>query len=417
MKLHQLLLLGCFISPSVGAENPPAAADKIEPQPSASEAEEEKGALTRMWDASNEMLGASKDLVTGWLGTDNTDRFPVVWEKAYPTLDELLALKERHEDLPNSAWFGSDKKSNQEKIDELLRAAVEILGISRVQDNLVEIRALEATLENKQQEIGEWQAKKVGRPNKVEKYDNKIAALKEEAALYEQEIAEKKIEIAEDLQASGVQISQAQLDVLMSSVTGDDVMEMSVVFDNIKRLSAQLADLMTQNSKNLEFARKHYGMYAILLEVAITMQEDFVGEVLHKYLPAIEKIAKNTEDLQKRTRLLLDAENDPVRHADLSASWAAQQLTLDTITLYQQRLAEQSNQVLAAKAKLEKDLDVALIRYQTVKLSNELVSMIQASNNQFQALANLQLPTLTPFENLAMKTEYEKLTEALRQVE
>jgi len=411
MQLQTVFLLTCFISPLVFAENPPVTEEKV------STVEEEKGALDRMLDASNEMLGASKDLVTGWLGTEEKDKFPIVWEKAYPTLDDLLKLKEKHEDLPDSAWFGSDKKSNQEKIDELLRAAVEILGISRIQENLLEIRELEKNLEATHKEIGEWQAKKIGRPNKVEKYDSKIVTLKEKAVSYEEKIAEKKAEIVQDMQASGVQLSSEQLNVLMSSVIGDDVVEMSVVFDNVKRLSNQLADLMTQNGENLEFARKHYGMYAILLEVVITMQEDFVGDVLHKYLPAIEKISKNTQKLQKRTRLLLDAETDPVRHADLASSWSAQQLTLDTIKLYQKRLKDQSNQVLEAKTKLEKDLDVALIRYQTVKLSNELVSMIQASNNQFQALANLQLPSLTPFENLAMKTEYEKLTEALRQAE
>ncbi len=411
MKLHATVLLTSLMTSLAVAETPPVIDEKTPAS------EEEKSALTRMWDASNEMLGASKDLVGGWLATENADKFPLIWEKAYPTLDDLLKLKEKHEGLPDSSWFGSDKKSNQKKINELLNAAVEILGISRAKENLQAIKNLEEKIAAAHDEIGEWQTKKVGRPNKTEKYDDKIAALKETVSSYKQQIAQKKAEIVQDMQASGVQLNEEQLNVLMANVVGNEVIEMSVVFDNVKRLSAQLAELMVENGENLEFARKHYGMYAILLEVVITMQEDFIGHVLHKYLPAIQDIAKNTQALQKRTRLMLDAENDPVRHADLASSWSSQQLTLDTIKLYKKRLEDQSNQVLEAKATLEKDLEVALIRYQTVKLSHELVSMIQASNNQFQALANLQLPSLAPFENLAMQTEYEKLTEALRQVE
>ncbi len=408
MKFHITGLLCCF---AVQTSLLPLQAEETTP------AAEDKGALSRMLEASDDMLNASKDLVGDWLGGNDSDKFPIVWEKAYPTLDELLALKDQHEDLPDSAWFTTDKVSNQEKINNLLHAAVDILGISKVQDRLLEIKQLEENLKQARQDMGEWQTKKVGRPNKADKYDGKIADLKHSIQQYEQQIAEKKTNITQALQASGVSLSEEQLDVLMSSVIGEDVLEMSVVFDNVKRLSQQLATLMQENGENLEFARKHYGMYAILLEVVSTMQADFVGSVMDKYLPAIDKIAEDSKELQRRTQLLLDAESDAIRRADLQSSREAQQLTVDTIKLYRTRLKAQADQTLEAKARVEKDLEVALIRYQTVKLSGELVAMIQASNHQFQALANLQLPSLTPFENLAMKAEYEKLTQTLRQAE
>jgi hypothetical protein len=49
-----------------------------------------------------------------------------------------------------------------------------------------------------------------------------------------------------------------------------------------------------------------------------------------------------------------------------------------------------------------------------VRLSGELVDLVQASQQLLDGLLDRQVPALRPFENLAMQRELAKLTEQLR---
>lgn len=374
---------------------------------------------------------ATKQATQGWVAetkkrvTDLTaetppdpkQEFADLWRNVYPSLDELLALKDQHEDLPDSAWFGNDKVANQKKIAALLGEAVQLLGLSEVRTDLQAIKRLEEEIKAGQDTLSRLQTEKISYPQKAAAYTEEINATQGQINANKAAINKHQANIARYLQAAGMPLSQEQLDVLMSSVVGEDMVSMSVVFHNVQLISQQLSQLMRDNQENLDFARKHYGMYAILLEVMITMQDEFVREVMARYLPGVEKIEQEALQLQQHSQEVLNFETDPSRRASLQASIEAQQLSLRTLDLYRKRLKQQADQVLQARDILQKDLSVAMIRYQTVKISGELVKLIQTSNEQFNTLANLQLPELVPFENLAMKAEFEKLTEELRRAE
>ncbi|MEM7018459.1 MAG: hypothetical protein AAF512_14095, partial [Pseudomonadota bacterium] len=123
------------------------------------------------------------------------------------------------------------------------------------------------------------------------------------------------------------------------------------------------------------------------------------------------------QKLTQETRQVMNVEFNTERRAQLESSLKSQQLTIQTAQLYKKRLLRDIQQVQAAQDVLQKDLAVAQIRYKTVRISGDLVDMIRAGNNQFAALANLQMPDLVPFENLQLKTEFEKLTRELEILE
>jgi hypothetical protein len=122
-------------------------------------------------------------------------------------------------------------------------------------------------------------------------------------------------------------------------------------------------------------------------------------------------------ELLHETQNLLSFETAPHRRVALQQSLESQKLSLSTITLYRQLLEQQQHQVHTAQVALRKDLEVALIRYHTVKLSGELVDLIQAGNHHFHTLINLQIPEIAPFHNQQLKVEFEKLTAELHALE
>ncbi|MCP4701913.1 MAG: hypothetical protein GY862_34400 [Gammaproteobacteria bacterium] len=345
------------------------------------------------------------------------ERFPAIWKETYPNLEETLELKEKHETLPDSAWFGRDKKSNQEDINELLQEAIKLLGISDIREIMQELNETDEKIKKLRTRVGEYRTSKIGEPGKADEYDKKITALTEEIARYQKEIKDKKTAIATQLRNMGINISNEQLEVLLAGVNGNDMVQMSVVFNNVKILSNQLAQLMTDNQEDLDFAKKHYGMYTILIEILISMQQNFLDDVQHKYIPGIEQIVERAGQLTAETRQILSVEPNSYRRAALQSSLESQRFTLKTAALYKKLLNQQAKQVRKARDALERDFSVALIRYKTVKISGDLVNMIRAGNNQFHTLANLQLPEIMPFENLQMKSEFEKLTAELRRTE
>jgi len=102
-----------------------------------------------LWQRSRTAAGEAWEGARGYLDQGEPNLFGRVWGQVLPTLEETLALEERHQELPESTWFGEDQESNREAIDELLDEAVSILSTSNVQhyrDRIAQL-ALEPELE------------------------------------------------------------------------------------------------------------------------------------------------------------------------------------------------------------------------------------------------------------------------------
>ncbi|MEM7016128.1 MAG: hypothetical protein AAF512_02170, partial [Pseudomonadota bacterium] len=216
--------------------------------------EEEGDFFSRVIDSTEKVI----DGLTGDSEETPVDDFPQVWQGTYEKLDDILILQDKHEDLPDSSWFKEDKASNQEKIDALMQTAIDILGISNARTNLQSIKEYQQKIREARNQIGKYQADKIGKPSDASDYDKKIANTRKSISQYEAAITEKKMEIAQEMRAMGLTMDVEQLEALMASVNGDDMVEMSIVFNNVNSVSNQLSDLMAANSENTEFARKHY---------------------------------------------------------------------------------------------------------------------------------------------------------------
>jgi hypothetical protein len=96
------------------------------------------------------------------------------------------------------------------------------------------------------------------------------------------------------------------------------------------------------------------------------------------------------------------------------ANLEALALTRQAATLYRNYLIEQERKIIESQRQLESDIATAWNTYETVKVSGEMVSLMQTSQLLLQNLFNRQVPALRPFDNLEMQREFEKLTTQLR---
>ena len=337
-----------------------------------------------------------------------------LWDELLPRLEEILGLQEQGRALPESAWFGKDRASNREQIDDLLEEAATILtGDNRFR---ARSRELEQAMAENRRAISELKRRKMTAPSDslwrqtVQEVDGEIAERETLLGQQQQEMARIRDAFAAELRAMGLEIDAGRLEFLLSTVVGDEVVDMTVAFEQVRRLTGQLETLTEESREDLPTARRYYGMYTVLLRVLERMHTTLIGGIDRRYLPQLQGIENRARALGRETRALQARGNSPVLEANLEA----QQLTIDAAGRYGDYLKRQRSQVAASRERLQRDLAVAQNTYETVKVSGDLVALMKDSRRLLDTLFSLQVPQLRAFENLEMKREFERLTATLR---
>lgn len=381
--------------------------------------EQTRQTITNIWESSTQKIDSVIQQPDDMGVPEKDVLFAQIWERVTPTLDKVLVLEQESETLPDSAWFSKDKIDSQNEINKLLDEAVAILSISNTAQTRQRIRDYEKKIRELKQTISQYRQAQVSAPIRskwnmtVADYDAKIQQLTDLIDQHHEEINKLKTQFAQQLSDKGLSITQEQLEVLLSSVVGDDIIQSSIVYDNIKQISQQLMTLTIQSGEDIDSSQRYYGMYTVLLKTLLYMQQTFINNIDEKYQPKIVQIVADVHTLKATTRNLLTGEIDQNRRRHLLANLEAQTLTLQTADLYKKHLVGQRSKITIARNKTEADLQIAQNTYKTVRVSGELINLLRTSQKSFDVLLNLQIPELLVFENLQMKQEFALLTQKL----
>ena len=374
-----------------------------------------KQSVVNLWDSSISTSSTEESIIPAEKGA----LFGQIWDKITPKLDHVLALEKEHEKLPESAWIGKDKRENRLDINQLLDEAVDILSLSNSAQTRTRISSLEDEIQQLKQTISEHRQAKVSAPVQsqwkmtVAEYEEKIQQLNQTIRQRKAEIDTLKTQFAQELADNGLHLTEEQLDVLLSSIVGDDIIQSSIVYDNVKQISQQLMKLTIESGEQLKISQRYYGMYTVLLKILLHMQQGFINNIGEKYLPKIDQIVANVQDITATTQNLLRGEHEKNRRQHLLANLEAQKLTLQTAEVYEKHLIGQRRKVILARDKTYADLQIAQNTYKTVRVSGELITLLRSSQKSFEMLLNIQVPDLLVFENVQMKQEFAILTEKL----
>ncbi len=372
------------------------------------------------WASSVKVVGeAIDDSKSLFSSEEPASEFGQMWEEIRPTLDEILLLEDRHETLPDDAWIGMDKAENQSEINLLLDEAIKILGISETAKMRQRINGYEEKIHATKLMIAEYRQARLSAPQKstwkttVAGYNEKIKEEQTRIQTYQSEIIKLKQSFGEQLSKIGLYLTDEQLDLLLSSVVGDEIIQGSIVYDNVKQINQKLMVLIKETGEDITIAKRYYGLHVVLLNILHYMQQTFISRIDDLYMPKIKQIVTDTQQLRLETDNLLRNQHETNRREHLQANSGAQALTLQTAELYKKHLRSQRSKIVKARNKTREDLDVAKNTYKTVTLSGKLVTLLHSSQNAFDTLLNIQIPDLLVFENLQMKQEFATLTKKL----
>lgn len=326
-----------------------------------------------------------------------------VWSQINPQIEKILLAEQQ--DKPTS------------RLDQLLDEAVAILSLSGSSEIRTQILALEREIAALRLKIAEHRQAQIAAPlqstrqTTAAQHEQQIAYLQTQLEHKLQQVKQLKLEFTHSLREIGLELTNEQLELLFSSVIGDDILQTNIVYENVKLINQNLMQLSIDSGEDLILTKRYYAMHIVLLQIIAHMQVSFVDKVNQNYLPKLAEIVQRTQTLRAQTKNLL--QRQPEQQPQLTANLQAQQLTLKTADVYRNHLINQRQKMLAARNKTAQDLELARNTYATVTLSGELVQLLRRSQNEFSILQNMQLPELLLFENLNMKQEFAILTQQM----
>ena len=351
-----------------------------------------------------------------------TDRF---FEEAHSALDSALEFFDGKDKLPGEKeqWFyeflAANKESHERKIEGYLDAAAEALGLSSVSDRRIRIGELRKKMAAQRKNITLYQRKMISAPDKTYNplsvtktgYQKKIDSAKSGIEGLELSIASEKEALVAELKRIGMDLDEEKIDLLLESITGDEFVRVSIIFDNAKAFALELEQLTEKTGEDLEAAKKYYGVYLMLLKTIDRLQNKFVENVDVVYYPKLDEFA--------------DAAQKNIAHAEKSieAGGNAQvlnnniysnQTAFEATQLYKQVLSQQKHEMMMANLECKKNILTAANTYKTVSLSKDLANLLSTSRRAFDSIANLTVPDLRPFENAKMREAFGKITRELR---
>ncbi len=373
-----------------------------------------------LWNSTNQMFEVSEEERKKARQDEQDERFRQMWSQLFSEMQEGVQLVDKIKQAPESRFFGEDKKSLKTELDEILDKMVVLLEDENINDYRYKIAEIDDYIATSKANIARYREQKITAPRThivkttKEAYDKKIAQEQENIKLYQQESQRIKTYLRERLQDMGIDLTQEQVEVLLSRVDGDDIIQMSVVFDVLKKITQRLMQLTRESGEAIQQARKYYGMHVVLLEMVNYMQDKYMEQVDTIYVPKINTIINKTLATRNTAQARLKEETSPGRKSIYQKNIQAQTLTLKAARLYKENLQQQKEKVLSAQKVIKKDLQLAQNTYDTVELSADLLSVLKTSQHSFEVLMNLQMPEIVPFENSQMKNKYRELSESLK---
>ena len=345
------------------------------------------------------------------------------WGSLTETLSDALSLRDRQETLPASSWFGADRTSNARKIDELLDRALEILAQGRAGDLRRQALELRTEIPKLRLEADGLRNQRISAPESSRlpwvrtraKIDERLSELDGEIADRERALLAVNAQLAEALRDLGLQLDDRQIDILLSSVTGDDLLQNAVVFSNVRAMVEKLAELSREDRDNLEINRRYSGLYLVLNDLLIHTQEELVRKIDGEYKPRLGEIGREAEALRREAL----ARGSQAGYSDsqkksFALNAESNAMTLRVAELYTRLLDSQRKGILDNLADLRRNRDLAENTYRTVRSSGDLRNLIRSGLELFDSIHTLSMPEILPFENEAIRREFEEINKRLR---
>ena len=376
------------------------------------------GYVTGLFNKDNKEVVASDEILPQHIASD--------WDSLTEDLTDALKLRDKNDSLPKKTWlpFKEDQETNSQKINKLLDSAMKILINGEAGDLRREAGELRETLSRQREELDSLHNKRINAPESSymfwkmtrEKADKRISELEDEIKNGEARLKAINANLTDALKNIGLELDETQTEILLNSVTGDDLLKNTIIFSNVKTVVTKLEALSQNDTNSLEITRRYTGMYLVLNDLLILTQEELIKKIDGEYKPKLNLIINEAVSLRKDA---MSKSNNNAYTTEQRKSFAANarsnEMTVKVANLYGELLNSQRAGALDSLNRMKLNRDLAENTYRTVRSSGELRGLIHSGLALFDSIDGLTMPELKIFENDVMRLEFEEIDKRLRQ--
>ena len=355
-------------------------------------------------------------------------------KRLFQAISALLSqtAKQRHaaHKLPSendflvSPLWAETKESRMQEVQELLNAALDVVTDVPLVDIQKKINAANVRIQQLENQITALRERRLSAPqdsllpgilsDTVNSIDEEIVDLKQRISENEKEIAKLKLDIQSALFASGIEVTSDQLELLLGSVLGGDLIKMVAAFNASRKIDDRLAQLMAESDGEIKTSRRYFAMHAALFAMLVHAQNHVIDKIDHVYMKRMTAILKEIRRTRAETRKLLRGNNRDDQIRVLNANLKAQAFSERVAIFYRDYLKTQRAQLVRSREKSKRDLQIADNTYATVEASFQLRALIDDAKSSFKALQMLEAPGFDQvFKNKELRKEFESITEKL----
>ncbi len=323
-----------------------------------------------------------------------------------------------------SPLWSETKESRMKDVQDLLNAALDVVTdvpLVTIQKRIDAANARINTIEN---QITALRERRLSAPSDallpgilsdtVASIDEEIVDLNKRISENKKEISKAKLEIQSALYASGIEVTGDQLELLLGSVLGGDLIKMVAAFEASRKIDERLAELMTEAGGEIKTSRRYFAMHAALFAMLVHAQNHVIEKIDTVYMKRMAAVLKDIRRARAETRKLLRGRNRDDQVRVLNANLKAQAFSERVAIFYRDYLKTQRSQLVRARARSKRDLRIADNTYSTVEASFQLRALIDDAKSSFKALQMLEAPGFDQvFKNKELREEFENITEKL----
>jgi hypothetical protein len=323
-------------------------------------------------------------------------------------------LEAERKDAPESKWFSRDRADIDAEISEHLDELSKTLGSSDAVRAWREMRDRQRQLGAKRVEVDKLVQEAELSPSRRDELRQKIEAARHEADTLQERVSIAKRTAKDHLGKAGLDLTEAQLDALSANVVSDDIVDMVTRVTNLATVLERLSEAVTNGTNAAETQRRYYGAVVVVQKLMLGIQQRYHDRIERKYLPFVDDVVASTIRANDEASRLRRSETNAERIKALDGNLEAQKITLQAARLYRQQLEGQKASTRDAIAESQRTLSVAVNTRDTVNVSLDLLTTMDASQQLFGMIQGMRLPAIVPINSDELRSAFERLTAAMQ---
>lgn len=320
------------------------------------------------------------------------------------------------------------------ELNALLEKSVDVLTHGEAMDSRNRLLALQADLHNIQREISGKRLEILAAGSCVPSYSSlsralsslrceiapSSASLNETIRDLEGTVRQRQLQIlaerdrfTAELQTIGLNVKAEQVDGLLHLASASDLIGLKSAYTNLQQLTEIVRDAVLKSTPTPAMLRRYYGLYTVLLEVAMHMHEEMYFKLENDYLPRLDAIAGDTITTFRQAERLKVTATRVEYGLQLDHNMRSLTTTLRAAQLYRAALVEQAKAIDSGWRALRERHQVAVNSWRSVNLSSDLLVQMQGAGQALEQLNGIVPPTLQQISSPALQQEFNRLTSAL----